>query len=439
MAHVTSPTASTASGSTTNPNTPRSCELLAEDAQAEDAQAEDSQAEDAQAEDSQAEDAQAEDSQADDSQAEEQDVATGNQAAAVDVAHSSPESSPGGRFCDIQPTWPKTIDRTRLNAQVCWLDQTLDNIRLDIHWTGEHDRAFVKLYTVLHLEGAPGASRQDLINAYIFIYPERICQLSFTSQPQHEPFGPPTVALTFDLSRPPALILPGTYTAFGPGAESTMLSLRRLVRQTCFTVFASIPERVLSSSWLQRFCRDISDHKYTTIASLANLKPLYQGHDAQVVEGDALPETVSGEGEAAAPAAQALPVYQEAQPSSTPPSTKRKRSDDGSSATDHDFALTGLAAMLDSRFAAHERRVGAMLSAHEDKLSEMLSAHLGKVDEQLVGMEDRVRNDVEDKFTDSLNTMVQEGMDEVQESVMAQITSMPLKAYLAFPDHPVFS
>lgn len=417
-----SPAASTASATSTNPNTPRSSELHEGN-----------------------------------SQADQENVDMGNhQAVAIDAAPSSPSSpeSPGPRNHDIQPTWPSKIDRTKIRAEACWLDQTIDNVLLDIHWAGQHGRAFLKLHTTLHLEGAPGASRHGLVKAYIFIYPERIRQLSFTSQPQYSPFGPPTIALTFDFSRPPALILPKTYTSFGPGAEDTMQSLRSLVQQTYFTVFASLPSRMLSSSWLQQFCQDITEHKLTTIASLANLKSLYQGHGAQVVEGDGPLEAACDQGNAAAPAAPELPAYEEANPSFPPRSTKRKRSYDESSATGHDSKSTGIAAMqaligdmLEAKLTAHERRVGAMLSAHEDKVQEMLSAHLCKVNEQLAinnysiadqidAVEERVRNDVVNEFTDTINNRILEEMEGVQESVMEQITSMPLQAHLTFPNHP---
>lgn len=120
----------------------------------------------------------------------------------------------------------------------------------------------------------------------------------------------------------------------------------------------------------------------------------------------------------------------------------------------HDSQPTGIAAMqaligdmLDAKLTAHEQRVGAMLSAHEDKVQEMLSAHLCKVNEQLAinnysiadqidAVEERVRNDLADAFEDTINKKILEQKEEVQESVMEQITSMPLQAHLTFPNHP---
>lgn len=105
--------------------------------------------------------------------------------------------------------------------------------------------------------------------------------------------------------------------------------------------------------------------------------------------------------------------------------------------------------MLEAKLTAHERRVGVMLSAHEHKVEEMLSAHLCKVNEQLAinnfsiadqlnAVEERVRNDVEDRFTDTIKKIVLEEIDEAKESIMEELTSMPLQARLTFPDHPLY-
>lgn len=287
-----SPTASTASATSTNRNTPRSSEPREGSLQAD-----------------------------------QENADAGNQAVAIDAAplSSSSESSSPQKH-DIQPTWPSKIIRTKIRAQACWLDQTMDNLLLDIYWSGQRvgqcGHAFLKLHTTLPLEGAPYASRRGLVNAYIFIYPERIRQLSFIPQPQHSPFGPPTIALTFDLTRPLALILPKTYAGFGSGAQGTIQCLRSLTQQTHFTVFACLPCRMLSSSWLQQFCQDITENKLTTIASLADLNPLYQGHGAQMFEGDGPLEAVCDQGNAAAPALPELPAYKEANQSPPPRSGK---------------------------------------------------------------------------------------------------------------------
>lgn len=244
----------------------------------------------------------------DDAHSDERNVAPGGQS--VDDITSSSADSCSRRGQEIQPTRPSKIDQTEIRAHVFWQrEQHMDNISLDLHWAGQHNHAFFRLHTSLRLEGAPAASQRGLINAYIFIYPERIRRLSFTALPQHSPFGSATMALTFELSRRPALVLPKTYTSLGQGAEEAVRSLRSLIQQLDFTVYTSLPSRNLSSTWLQQFCNDITEQKFSTIASLANLESLYQGHGAQVFEGNGLPETVDNQDNALT--AQELPAYQE--------------------------------------------------------------------------------------------------------------------------------
>lgn len=187
---------------------------------------------------------------------------------------------------DIQPTWPYRIDRTKICAHVCWqLDQYMDNILLDIHWSRRHNHALFRLRKRLRLEGVPDASQRGFTSVYIFIYPDRIRRLSFTSQPQCTPFGQSTIALTFELSRLPTLVLPKTYTGFGQGAEEAMQSLRSLTQQSDFTIYTSLPNSKLSPKWLQRFCHDITEQRMGTIASLTNFRGLYNGRGADVIEG----------------------------------------------------------------------------------------------------------------------------------------------------------
>lgn len=248
----------------------------------------------------------------DDAQSDERNVAPGGQS--MDDVTSSLADSCSQRGQEIQPTRPSKIDQTNIRAHVFWQrEQHMGNILLDLHWAGHHNRAFFRLHTSLRLEGAPAASRRGLINAYIFIYPERIRRLSFTALPQHSPFGPATMALTFELSRRPALVLPKTYTSLGQGAEEAVRSLRSLIQQFDFTVYSSLPSKSLSHTWLQQFCNDITEQKFSTIASLANLNTLYQGQGAQVIEGDDLLEPVDDQNNALV--AQELPAYQETDPS----------------------------------------------------------------------------------------------------------------------------
>lgn len=208
---------------------------------------------------------------------------------------------------DIKPTWFDTLDQTRIHACAHWNpDQKIENILLDIHWA--ENFAFIKLYKRLLLEDPPGISRRKRRNVYIFIGLERIQRLLFTASPNIIPFGAYTIALTFHLNRPPALILPKT--AIGFADTSTRDSLNSLVQQSCFTIYANISQTRISHTRLQRFCEDITEHKCTSIPRFANWKNLYQGSkdEAEMIEGDSLLEPVIDPGDAAAPR---LPAYQE--------------------------------------------------------------------------------------------------------------------------------
>lgn len=92
-----------------------------------------------------------------------------------------------------------------------------------------------------------------------------------------------------------------------------MRSLRSLVQQLDFTVYASLPSINFSPTWLQQYCNDITEQKFSTIASLANLDTLYQGQGAQGIEGDDLLETVNDQNNTLA--AQELSAYRETDPS----------------------------------------------------------------------------------------------------------------------------
>lgn len=284
-----SPIASTTSGTTTNPNTPRA-ELENQEAP--------------------------EEGQVDATKLRlDKDAASPGGNEKVIEPYSSPSSSDTSRrrAYDIQPTWPRKVDQTKTRALVCWQPANrLDNVFLDIHWAprGNAGGAFFKLHTGLHLEGAPSARRDGRVSAYIFIYPERIRQLTFDAQPQELPFGSNTIALTFDMNKSSALVLPKTYRGFGRGAEDAMSALRGIAGQLNFTVYAALARRTFSVTWMRQLCTSITDQRLSTIAACANLVNFYQGRGAQVLEGDSSPEHEDGDNVYPNP-----PAYEDAGPS----------------------------------------------------------------------------------------------------------------------------
>lgn len=189
------------------------------------------------------------------------------------------------RYYGIQSTWTTNISATRIRADACWhSQQKMSHMKLDIHRAKQ--KAFFKLCTRIHLNQGPR-------KAYIFIYPERINKLVFKAEPTLEHFQSP-ISLTFSLNRPPALILPNPCSGFAQKVEGTISSLRNLVQQSSFTIYADLPQSKLSRRLLEEMCEEITQHKLSSIASLANCTNLYQGSEekADVIEGDTLLESV---------------------------------------------------------------------------------------------------------------------------------------------------
>lgn len=203
--------------------------------------------------------------------------------------HPSPKSTTSGEHTgDIQPTWPKSIDVTKVNAIALWHDQRLPNLFLDVHWHPASHKAFFKLRTIIALRD--GAVRRDgRTSIYLYIYPERIRQLSVDSNPTEKMLGAETLLLRFELDRPSALVLPNSTCEpkFGT-ASDVMDAFRALAQQTCFSVYASIPRKKLSFKRIQELSAAASDAGLSSLATRASTASLYQGKGGEVIEGATL-------------------------------------------------------------------------------------------------------------------------------------------------------
>lgn len=272
MSNTLSSTASTQSATTTNPRTPRPSEFA---------------------------------------------IGNGNQSInpGVEVATLSSSDLSSGRRGDILPTWPNRVDKTKIRALACWHPDRNMNISMDIHTAQQHRSALFTLHTSLRLKGVPGTPRNGFTNAFIFIYPERIHQLAFDAEPQRKPFGGSTIALTFKLDKASALVLPKSYTGFGSGAERVIRSLYSFIRQSSFTIYASLPPRRFPRNWWDQLCNNIAERKVATITTLADVQNLYQRQGGQLIEGDGLFETVFDRNDATTPSP---PAYPETDPSASP-------------------------------------------------------------------------------------------------------------------------
>lgn len=207
---------------------------------------------------------------------------------AVDI-HPSPKSTTSGEHTgDIQPTWPKSIDVTKVNAVALWNDQRLPNLFLDLHWHPSSHKAFFKLRTTIALR--EGAIRRDgRTSIYLYIYPERIRQLSVEFNPPEKTLGAETLLLRFELERPSALVLPKSPCEPKNRAASDVINgLRTLAQQTCFSVYASIPRKKLSVKRMRELCAAASIGGLSSLATRASTASLYQGKGGEVIEGDTL-------------------------------------------------------------------------------------------------------------------------------------------------------
>lgn len=206
----------------------------------------------------------------------------------VDI-HPSPKSTTSGENTgDIHPTWPKSIDVTKVNAVATWHDHRLLNLFLDLHWHPTSHKAFFKLRSTVALRN--GTVRRDgRTSIYLFIYPERIRQLAIDPNPTEKVLGAETLLLRFELDRPSALVLPNSpCEPKNRTATDVMDAFRTLARQTCFSVYASIPRRKLSIKRIQELSVAASDAGLSSLATRASTASLYQGKGGEVIEGDTL-------------------------------------------------------------------------------------------------------------------------------------------------------
>lgn len=216
----------------------------------------------------------------------------------VEARHSpesSSSSSPGDGGHGIEPTWPRAIDETKVFAQAKWADNVLPNLLLDLHWHPTSHKAFFKLRTWIPSPG--GSRRRDArTTIYLFIYPERIKELLLDRDPANKMFGAETIVLRFEMDRPPALVLPtAQYEPVNRAGKDVMDGLRALAAQTSFSVFAKIQHRSLALKRIQQLCAAATGYGLASLAVHASTTSLYEGRGGHVIEGDNLADPASGE------------------------------------------------------------------------------------------------------------------------------------------------
>ncbi|KAI1423151.1 hypothetical protein F5Y12DRAFT_759094 [Xylaria sp. FL1777] len=306
---------------------------------------------------------------------------------------ASPTTIPPTTF-----TSDSNIDITAQPAIVTWRnsdgeDQCLSRLNLDLHYDVHSNKAFFKLRATVALKSQP-RSRNTAV--FLFIHPERIRTLALDDSPcstEARTFGPETVCLHFDLSRLPALVVPKESLAPRNQTSGNLLdSLRTVVQQATFSVYAKIPCRRLPRQRLLALCGAASRNELKSIAAHSNASSLYAGAGGKIIEGDSLfrPNSIAvseGHESANEPLVENPPSYDEVPPGPPPAVVsgphKRRRLSTAESET-------GPCERLDRKYiediCAHmiENRLGQLKRDMAQQLKELENRVIDYVDEQLI-------------------------------------------------------
>lgn len=386
---------------------------------------------------------------------------------------ASPQStsSSSDNRADIEPSWPQSIDVTKSAAVAAWgHNHHLSNLFFDLHWHIKSNKAFFKLRATVALASQHKKGRRDgRTSVYLFIHPERIRQLSLDDVlPKHgveKLLGAETMTLRFELSRPPAMVLPKKESECDPKnkpSAEVLDALRDLACQTHFTVYARIPRRRVSLARMQELCAAASEAgRLASLEAHASMTRLYQGKGGCLIEGDTLPgyQAIDELGD------DPPPVYDQSSSikrslEEPPPAlfsdckslfaavhTRRHmltlRTDKGKkrqrvSTSPCPDAATAKApnvqALLEAGLAALKKHVDEQLAAHKKEVS----AQLEQAEARILDTLRMEINQQYDAIHNSVEERVQKEMEELEENVMRRISEMPLQARLTFPDHPLY-
>jgi hypothetical protein len=377
---------------------------------------------------------------------------------------SSSDASPREHAYDIKPTWPKKIDVTKVPALVSWQSYRLPDLLLDIHWALPTNKALFKLRaSVMLKDGGPNPHRRGKTTIFVFIYPERIRQLSVDMDPTDKMLGHDTRALSFALSRPSVLVLPNTPCEPRNRMSADVLdSLRVLASVTSFTVHVNLPHWKLSPAQILELGIRASGQEMSTIAGLANTTSLGEGRGVQLVEGDTLAQPAAiAAGSNSGNTVALPPEYGEAGPNAPPAFTgeslprirsfshtcikltqlpdkckkrRRRRSSSGSASNGcvEPMDRSTILSLLDSRLSSLKQHFDDGLAAHRKEVVELI----GEAEVRILSA---VQGELRDHYCeveDSLERRIRTEMAEVEDAVMRNISEAPLQATLTFSEHP---
>ncbi|KAI0454973.1 hypothetical protein F5B21DRAFT_503768 [Xylaria acuta] len=335
------------------------------------------------------------------------------------------------------------IDITAQPAVVSWRtsdgeDQCLSHLNLDLHYDVRSSKAFFKLRAAVALKSHP-RSRNTAV--FLFIHPERIRALVLDDSPcaaEARILGPEAVCLHFELSKLPALVVPKESLAPRNQTSGNLLdSLRAVVQQATFSVYANIPCRRLPRQRLLALCGAASRNELRSIAAHSNASSLYAGAGGKIIEGDSLfrpDSTAVSEGHESAIEllVENPPSYDEVPPGPPPavPSLhKRRRLSTPETEPaplerlDRKYIEDICAQMIDNRLGQLRRDVAKQLQDLENRV-------IDYVDEQLILQRQEATEDLglrtEDEYYGlklDLQNYVREEIEEAEGRILDRIST----------------
>ncbi|GAW24079.1 hypothetical protein ANO14919_136590 [Xylariales sp. No.14919] len=341
-------------------------------------------------------------------------------------------------------TSDSNIDITAQPAIVTWRtsdgeDQRLSHLNLDLHYDARSSKAFFRLRAAVSLKSH---SRSRSIPVFLFIHPERIRALVLDDSPcgaEARTLGSETVRLDFELSRLPALVVPKESLAPRNQTSGNLLdSLRAIVQQTTFSVYAKIPCRRLPRQRLFALCGAASRNELRSIAAHSNACSLYAGAGGKIIEGDSLSRsdstTLSDEHDSAIkPPVENPPSYDEVPPGPPPAVVpgphKRRRL---STPKPEPAALERLDRKYIEDICAHmiDNRLGQLRQDVAKQLQDLENRVVDYVDEQLILQRQEAIEDLglrtEDEYYDlklDLENYVRDEMEEAEGRILDHLST----------------
>ncbi|KUI54967.1 hypothetical protein VP1G_02377 [Cytospora mali] len=325
-----------------------------------------------------------------------------------------------------------------------------DHVMLLIHRDTSSNTTFFQLRASVALR-----AKRDKTHIFLSIEPERIQSVAVVDGQGHqasEKLGTSTYGLEFQLTRPPALIVPkGDLTPKQKTSRLVLDSMRTLAEQTSFTVH--LATTTLAKDRLVSLCDATSSGKLQSMPKFLDVASLYGGKGGNVIEH--APDKSAAPESAAAPdgaRAESPPSYDELGLGHSPPRSslhqktrnKRRRASSGS---DHAAASSSYKCMnmdvqaicskmlehLDHGFSELNTRMDRM----EQRLTNLETSVKGHADKLESSIERVNRNSSEqvDELRDELETGLYDVRKETEDIIASRVDDEMYAAQQELRDH----